>query len=100
MDKFFNQKPNEEIIFPSKEKVIKIKKIMDDNKFYKKFNNDYNKSLTKTLTLLEENVTNKREFIQETGIHPFKNKFKGVEAEYGNYDKKLKSYIKKNNLYR
>ena len=49
---------------------------------------------------MEKIVSDDQYFIKETGINPKFNKKKGVDAEYGNYNSKLKIYIKKNNFYR
>jgi hypothetical protein len=73
---------------------------MKDNEFFRNFDEEYSQKLNISLNQLEKIVSDDSYFIQETGINPKFNKNKGTNAEYGNYDSKLKLYIKNNNFYR
>ena len=73
---------------------------MKENEYFKKFNKEYNKRLNVTLNGMENDMMNDHYFVKEIGINPKWNKHKGAEAEYGNFNAKIKNFVKKNNYYR
>ena len=86
--------------FVENDNVIKTKMIMKENEYFKIFNKEYNAKLDTTLDDMEHAATHHPRYINETGIQPNQNKLKGAEAEYGNFNYKLKGFIRKNNYYR